>query len=122
MLVGFLLCLWALPAARAEPTAEAAREIAWMLDLIRHSDCTFIRNGSDYAGPAAADHVQAKYEHYRKEIFSAEDFIAKAASKSLLTGKPYQVRCPDTATVPAADWLHAALARYRAPGATGNGS
>jgi hypothetical protein len=97
-------------AAHAEPLDD---EIAHLIDFVRHSPCTFIRNGSDYAGGEAADHIQAKYDHFKGEIHTVEDFIDRAASKSLLSGKPYEVRC-DGKTISAADWIRTEDAAYRA--------
>jgi hypothetical protein len=105
-----LLLLLAMPVARADPLAD---EIAYLIGFIRHSSCTFIRNGSEYGGDKAADHIRAKYDHFMAEIKSIEDFIDRAASKSLLSGKPYEVRCAGK-TVPAAEWIRAEDANYRA--------
>ena len=88
--------------ARADALQD---EITHLIDFVRHSSCTFIRNGTEYNGPDAADHVQAKYDYYKADIKTAEDFIERAASKSMLSGKPYEVRCADGKTIPAADWI-----------------
>jgi hypothetical protein len=106
-------------AARADPTHD---EIAYLIDFIRHSSCTFIRNGSEYTGNEAADHVQAKYDYYKDQIETVDDFIDRAATKSELSGKPYTVRC-EGKTMPAADWIRAEDAAHRAQesqGTTGN--
>lgn len=108
--VALMLLVLATPTARADPLAD---EIAHLIDFVRHSSCTFIRNGSEYSGAEAADHIEAKYQHFKGEIHAVEDFIARAASKSLMSGKPYQVRC-ESKTVPAADWIRAEDASYRA--------
>ncbi|WP_395018500.1 DUF5329 family protein [Dongia sp.] len=105
-----MLLVFAMPTARADPLAD---EIAHLVGFVRHSSCTFIRNGSEYSGAEAAEHIQAKYDYFKNEIASVEDFIARAASKSLMSGKPYQVRC-EGQTIPAADWIRAEDARYRA--------
>jgi len=97
--------------ARADALSD---EIAHLIDFVRHSSCTFIRNGSEYNGAQAADHVKAKYDYYKLLIKTVEDFIERAASKSILSGKPYEVRCADGKTVPAADWIRAEDAAYRA--------
>src|SRR3569833_2007263 len=68
--VGLLLALAG--AAHADPLQD---EIAHLIDFVRHSSCTFIRNGTDYDGGEAADHVQAKYDYYKDEIKTVEDFI-----------------------------------------------
>jgi len=105
------MLLAGLGAARADATAT---EVAYLLDAIRHSSCTFIRNGSNYDGPAAADHIQAKYEHFKPDIHSTEDFIDRAATKSLLSGEPYRVRCGSNPPMLAPDWLRGLLQSYRA--------
>lgn len=108
-IAAILLALASVP-ARADALGD---EIAHLLDFVRHSSCTFIRNGTEYDGPHAADHVKAKYDYYKDEIKTVDDFIDRAASKSLLSGQPYQVRCGDK-TMPAADWIRAEDVAYRA--------
>jgi hypothetical protein len=96
--------------ARAqESPADTTTQIAELIRHIRASPCTFIRNGSDYDGAAAADHIQDKFEYYRDRIHSVEDFIDLAATKSALTGQPYQVACPGKPTIPSAQWLQGEL-------------
>jgi hypothetical protein len=113
------LALWALlpSAAYAEsPSMTLAQQIEHLIDFIRESPCVFIRNGTDYDGATAANHVRQKYEYYRERgsIHSTEDFIDLAATKSAFSGKPYQIRCPGQPVKPAADWLRAELQSYRA--------
>jgi hypothetical protein len=105
-----ILLLLAMAPAKADPLSD---EIAHLIDFVRHSSCTFIRNGSDYTGAEAADHIQAKYEHFKDEIKTVEDFIDRAASRSLMSGEPYQVRCAGK-TIAAADWIRTEDANYRA--------
>lgn len=104
--------------AHAETAAE---EITYLIDTIRHSSCTFIRNGKDYDGAAAADHITAKYEHFKPEIHTTEDFIDRAATKSEMTGEPYRLRCDGAPVETAADWLRTTLATHRM-GATPSGN
>jgi hypothetical protein len=96
------------PALAASPEAE----IDHLLTFIAASPCAFIRNGVAHDGAEAVDHIKDKYDYYRKDIHSAEDFIALAATKSALSGKPYLVEC-DGATEPAADWITRELAAFR---------
>jgi hypothetical protein len=96
------------PTLAASPEAE----IDHLLTFIAGSPCTFIRNSVAYDGAQAADHIKDKYEHYREDIRSAEDFIALAASKSAMSGKPYLVQC-DAAEIPAAEWLTQELSAFR---------
>jgi hypothetical protein len=78
----------------APPSALAAgpeAEIDHLLNFIAASPCAFIRNGVAYDGAQAVDHIKGKYDHYRSDIQSAEDFVALAATKSAINGKPYLV-------------------------------
>ncbi|MFV3307761.1 DUF5329 domain-containing protein [Pseudomonas sp. NY15181] len=100
--------------AHAALDATAQREITQLLDFVEHSDCRFIRNGSEYPGSEARVHLQKKLDYLENKdlVSSTEDFIERAASKSSMSGKPYQVSCSgakqDTAT-----WLNTELKRLR---------
>lgn len=50
----------------------------------------------------------------RDAVDSTEQFIERAASKSSMSGKPYQVRCDKQAPVPSNRWLHTELQKLRA--------
>jgi hypothetical protein len=94
--------------------AESLDEsIKFLLDYVAKSDATFIRNGQTHTPQEALNHVKAKYEHFKSEIKTPEDFIRLAASKSLLTGKPYLVRAPDGKEMRLDVWLTEALKQYR---------
>jgi FPC/CPF motif-containing protein YcgG len=94
--------------------AESLDEsIKFLLDYVAKSDATFIRNGQKHTPQEAVNHVKAKYEHFKSEIKTPEDFIRLAASKSLLTGKPYLVRAPDGKEMRLDVWLTEALKQYR---------
>lgn len=107
--------------AQAEPAPAARAEIAHLIDYLTTSGCRFQRNGSWHAPAEAARHLRRKYDYLlgRDLVGSAEDFIARAASQSSITGKPYQVRCGNGVPVASAGWLGAELAKYR--GARRNG-
>lgn len=105
----------AIPAAAQEQFAEVRTkaEIDYLIERVRGSPCIFLRNGDPYDGAEAAAHIVDKYDYFRDEIKTAEDFIDRAASRSLLSGRPYQITCPGAATIHTRDWLRAALAAYR---------
>jgi hypothetical protein len=88
--------------------------INYLLDYVGKSDATFIRNGQTHTPQEAVNHVKTKYEHFKNEIKTPEDFIRLAASKSLLTGKPYLVRTPNGKEMRLDVWLTDALKEYRA--------
>jgi hypothetical protein len=104
------------PIARAAPPAIAQTEINYLLGSIESSACEFYRNGSWYDGKKAAAHLRDKYEMLANgdRIRTAEDFIELAASKSGLSGQPYQVRCSGAKAIATKPWLRDLLSSYRA--------
>ena len=101
--------------SQAAPPPAARQEIAHLIGYLTASGCSFQRNGSWHDAADAAKHLQRKYNYLQKRdlVATSEDFIARAASESSLSGKPYQVRCSGNAPVASAAWLKAELAKYR---------
>lgn len=99
---------------QAAPDAKAQQEITQLLSFVEHSDCHFIRNGSEYPATEARAHLQKKLDYLENKglVDSAEDFIERAATKSSMSGKAYQVNCPD-GTQDASTWLNTELKRLR---------
>lgn len=104
------------PLSQAAPPLAARLEIAHLIGYLTASGCSFQRNGSWHDAAEAAKHLQRKYDYLLKRdlVATGEDFIARAASESSLSGKPYQVRCGGNAPVASAAWLKAELVQYRA--------
>ena len=96
--------------ARAESLDES---INYLLDYVAHSDATFIRNGESHTPGEAVKHIKAKYQHFKNEIKTPEDFIRLSASKSLLSGQPYLVRTSDGKEMRLDEWLTDALKKHR---------
>jgi len=87
-------------------------EIEYLLSFVGGSDCIFIRNGGEYQAKEAREHLEMKYNHVKRHIKTAEDFIDKIASKSSLSGRKYEVRC-DGVKLQTSQWLREALSSYR---------
>jgi hypothetical protein len=85
-----------------------------LLAFLENSECEMVRNGRSHNGEEAVKHVRRKYEYYRDDIYSTEDFIRLSASRSTMSGKPYQIHCPGQPTVTSQDWLLTELAAFRA--------
>lgn len=102
--------------AQAQATPQAAQEIKGLLDFVEHSQCQFVRNGTEYPAPQARQHLEKKlnYLEGKNMVSSAEDFIDLAATKSSMSGKAYEVRCPG-GSQPASSWLKEELQRQRQP-------
>ena len=94
-------------------TESLEQTVNYLIDHIGKSNATFIRNGVSYTPAEAVAHIKAKYENFKNEIKTPEDFIRLAASKSLLTGKPYLVRTPDGKEIRLDVWLTEVLKQYR---------
>lgn len=98
-------------AAAAESTDQT---IDYLLKYMADSHAVFTRNGADHTPPEAVEHIKAKYEHFKKDIKTPEDFIRLAATKSLLTGNLYLVRPQGGKERRLDEWLTEALAAHRA--------
>ena len=104
------------PIAWADKMADGkklAATINYLLAFVETSDCTFIRNDKPYTAKEAAGHMQRKYDHFKDEIKTPEDFIRLSASKSLISGKPYMVKTKGGRMLKSETWLLEALAAYR---------
>ena len=87
-------------------------EIQHLMEFIGTTDCTFIRNGKEYDGLQAHNHIAGKYERVKQRIKTAEDFILKIASRSSLSGRNYMIRCLDE-ELDCERWLLDELMTYR---------
>ncbi|HEY6197163.1 MAG TPA: DUF5329 domain-containing protein [Candidatus Binatia bacterium] len=97
----------------AAPAEDTDRAVEYLLDQVARSDCTFIRNGQSYDVQQAMAHLRSKYKYFKSQIQTPEDFIRLAATKSEITGKPYQIRTRDGRVFTSAEWLTGILAEYR---------
>ena len=115
VILGLLLAVAVLPAARAGPPPIAQTEINYLLRFVETSGCEFYRNGSWFDAAKAEGHLRQKYQLLSQEnqITTAEDFIERVATKSSLSGQAYKVRCRGGEPVTTNQWLHAALAVLR---------
>ena len=110
------LFLWTITADAGVTSVNDQLEgtIHYLLTYVKNSDCIFIRNGKEHTAKEAVAHILRKYEHFRDEIKTAEDFIRLTASKSLMTGKPYWIKTTDGERIKSENWLLKALELYRA--------
>lgn len=113
-----LTCVGGLALAGPTPVPVRA-EIDAMLNRLEASGCQFLRNGSWHDGARAKAHLLDKLAYIEKRgtVQSAEQFIELAASRSSLSGRPYQVRCGERAPVESRQWLGEQLTVVR--GASG---
>jgi hypothetical protein len=99
----------------AQPGPSAQAEIESLLSFVRkQEDAVFIRNGSQYDSRQAVAHLRLKWSRQKDKIRSAEDFIARCASRSFLSGQPYRIRFKDGTVRETREVLREELARMRA--------
>ena len=103
----------ALSADPAAGTDRLSETIQYLLAFVKSSECLFFRNNKEHTAGEAAAHMQRKYEHFKDEIKTPEDFIRLAATKSLMSGKLYYVRLKDGEKLTSEAWLLQALEAYR---------
>ncbi|SDI88759.1 DUF5329 family protein [Variovorax sp. OV700] len=103
--------------AQATPSVSEQKLIdTLILRVSNMKTMTFMRNGDEHNAADAAKHMQAKFDHFKDEIVTAEDFIDRCASRSEMTGKPYQVKMPNGAVRDAKEFLNAELRTLRKGG------
>ena len=98
-----------------ELSATSKQEIAHLFSYLEKSGCEFYRNGAWAQSQEASAHLQKKYQYLlsRGRLVSTESFIARAASQSSMSGKPYRVRCGTASVVESGPWFRAELENYR---------
>ena len=100
--------------ASAGKMTEVEKIEALIATVAGMKDAVFIRNGREYDGKKAAEHLRDKWEWKKDEIRTARDFIRIAASGSSLSGKPYVIRFADGREVKSADFFTAELEKLEA--------
>jgi hypothetical protein len=105
-----MLCALPFCAAETEPLSKT---VDYLIAQVEKSDLKFVRNGDEHTGKEAAQHMRRKYDHFKKEIKTPEEFIEKCAAKSELSGKPYMVKKSDGTTLKCEDWMKTLLAEHR---------
>jgi hypothetical protein len=109
-LSALLLCT----SAQAALDGQGRQEVDALLVFVESSGCQFIRNGSEHSPADARKHLQKKLDYLDDKglVDSPEDFIARAATESSMSGEPYQVNCQGRLQR-SADWLNDELGRLR---------
>jgi hypothetical protein len=108
-LVALVLGL-ALMGGRADARTSEAQRIEHLIRSVETlSNAKFVRNNSAYDAREAADHLRLKLREAGARVRTAEDFIRFCASKSSVSGKPYQIRFADGKVMTSEAFLRAKL-------------
>ena len=113
----FLVAFFVIPLFLPSPTLSmdpaVEKTIDHLVEFVEQSNCTFIRNDEEHDAKNAAAHMRKKYDYFKDKIDTPEKFIELCATRSLLSGRPYMVRCKGDRKIPTADWLQTELDDYR---------
>ena len=108
-----LTCLLISPAVFADVPENQLKEVNHLFAFMKNSGCIVNRNGNDYPAEEGVTHIERKYNYFKDEIKSTEDFIDLSATKSKMSGEFYTVTCPGKETIKSRDWLLVELQKYR---------
>jgi len=109
----FISCVVVFNSALADVPSEQVKEVTHLLDFVKYSGCIINRNGIDHPADKGVSHIESKYDYFRDDIKSTEDFIEYSATKSTMSGDYYTVTCPGKKTIRTQDWLLAELKSFR---------
>jgi hypothetical protein len=85
------------------------QKIEKLIAYIENSNAKFIRNGSEYIAKEAAEHIRMKRRKAGSKIKTAKDFIDHIASKSYMSGEPYQMKFSSGSMINTRDILYREL-------------
>ena len=103
--------LFALGTPAAPPPHERSRIDKLIRFVETQKDMKFIRNGTEYTCAEAAKFLRGKMESMGGEVTNAREFIERIATKSSMSGKPYQVKFGDGRLMLASQFLSDELKR-----------
>ena len=89
------------------------KKIEYLISSVENlKGAIFIRNGSEYDGKAAAEHLRMKLKNAGGYVQTADDFIRLCASQSYITGKPYMIRLSNGKTIKSEEYFREKLKEY----------
>ena len=88
-------------------------EVNHLLAFVKNSGCIINRNGTDHPAEEGVSHIEMKYDYFRDDIKSTEEFIELSATKSTMSGDYYTVKCPGMEVIKTKDWLFEELKQFR---------
>lgn len=107
------LILLAIPGSAHARDAKEDVRIGHLISSVEKLEgAAFIRNGTEYDPKSAAAHLRMKLGKAGDRVKTATDFIDGIASKSSVTGKPYQIRKKDGSVTDARPYFYTRLREY----------
>jgi hypothetical protein len=97
----------------ADVSESQKPEVVHLLLFVETTECAFERNGKKYNGERASKHIKRKYNYFRDQITTTQEFIEYSGTKSTMSGKFYLVYCGDNDPIKSQDWLLEELNKFR---------
>ena len=88
-------------------------EVKFLINEIKQSDCSFIRNGLSHSAKRAAEHLTLKYNNGKSYAQNGKSFIKNLATKSAWSGIVYKITCPNKEAVNSNEWLNSKLNNFK---------
>jgi hypothetical protein len=112
LVVAFVILALFSGAVSAQDNIEK-NKIEFLISSIENlKGAIFIRNGSEYDGKAASEHLRMKLQNAGGRVQTADDFIKLCASRSYITGKPYMIRLSNGKTIKSEEYFREKLKEY----------
>ncbi len=92
---------------------NSQKEIKHLLNYVASTQCKYQRNGTLHTGKEAVKHINKKYDYFKDDIKTTEDFIKYSATKSKMSGNFYYIVCPKKKPIKSQLWLQQELEHYR---------
>lgn len=111
LILGISLISFGFLQAQSKHILTETDKIKFLLTELGKSDAKlkFIRNGEEFSGQEAREHMQKKLDYAGNKIKTVNDFIDQIATKSYLTGNTYYVKLPNGTKIESAKWLRETL-------------
>lgn len=109
-----VLCVFVSSLVSADVQPEQKKEVDHLLEFVKKSDCIIDRNGTQHTGVKGVKHIQRKYDHFKDDIKTTEEFVELSATKSTMSGSYYTAKCPGKEPIRTQDWLLGELENFRA--------
>lgn len=90
---------------KKQPKAKNKSDIEPLLQKVRDSKLTFIRNGERFTGKEFAAILEVKWQLMRRKVSTKEDFIREIGTRSHGSGEDYIVRLENGTEMRTADWM-----------------
>ncbi len=89
------------------------KKIEYLISSVENlKGANFIRNGTEYTGKQAVEHLRIKLQIAGGKVQTADDFIRLCASTSSISGKPYMIKSADGKTINSERYFRSKLKEY----------